>query len=1067
MLNLLLGRAKSGRTRLVVKKIGENIARSERAILIVPDQETFLTESRLLRENELKGLMGTEVLSFNRFCQRVIKWSGAASKVRLDDTGRSMLLAGAVMQCADRLKIFSSCSGQPAFIDKLSRMIAVFKGCGLTPEHVEELALKASNGLLKAKLTDAAVIYAEYERLTEGKYTDTQDHFILACLLADKCPQLKQTWVYIDGFEVFTQKMLQLIETLAKIVPELCVSLPASSDGADGELYALSENACRRIVAMAKDKDIPYRLHNISLKSAGTELTHMADNLFAYPHKAYMGQVRNITLFEAKNPEEEVRRAAYIIREAALSGARYRDFAVISGSPSVYTPLIDRIFRQYEIPVFADIKRPVPAQPLARLILALLNIKEQGMKNMLEYAGSPLMGFADGDYQSLSRMVREAGIKRSEFYSGRADRLDKKTKEEFMRLREVFLPPAEKFEAAMRPCRRIEQYARAITLFLEEQKIAEALDKEIKILEEAGLPSQADEAAQMWELTVNLFEQLNELLGTREVSRGQFAAMLASGFSQSAIGVIPSTVDCVLLGDFERTKTGGIKTAFILGANEGILPAPLADEGLLSGRELSSVNEMGASLEPDLSMQISQQNYDIYSAFLSPSESLNVSYSLASDEGAGLRPSNIVSRLRLIFPRLALQSGLEENAWLETPASGLSLLFASVRGGVSDKLGDFLLYLKRHGSQGVFESLERALTPAKRAAIYPENAEKLFFGGSSISVSRLETQAQCPYMHFVNYGLRPERSEEYGLSARDTGSLLHEIMELCLAELSGRDLKTVSRAEIFERVDRLLAERAPQYRFGFLASSNRARRQAGGLAVTARIAVYEAVRQLAAGHFVQAGREIVFDTGRDYPPIILPTKAGELKLRGVVDRADVLYLESERYIRIVDYKSGANKFVPERVADGTLLQLPLYMDAALSAFRGAKAAGAFYFHIKELEGEEKILLSGPAVNIPEVLEAMDQGIYSGSRDVLEVKNGKTGLSGKNLLTPKGFEKLISLAKDKAGELASFMAAGRIEAAPIDYGDQETPCRYCEHYLLCGIKEKGAARRRACEKLELE
>ena len=64
----------------------------------------------------------------------------------------------------------------------------------------------------------------------------------------------------------------------------------------------------------------------------------------------------------------------------------------------------------------------------------------------------------------------------------------------------------------------------------------------------------------------------------------------------------------------------------------------------------------------------------------------------------------------------------------------------------------------------------------------------------------------------------------------------------------------------------------------------------------------------------------------------------------------MLYLGNERYIRIVDYKSGADKFLPERAADGTALQLPLYMDAVLSAFKGARAAGAFYFQIRELEG---------------------------------------------------------------------------------------------------------------------
>ena len=75
MLHILLGRAKSGRTGIMARRIGRDISLGRRAVFIVPDQETFITESRLLKENGLNGLMGTEVLSFNRFCQRIIKWS--------------------------------------------------------------------------------------------------------------------------------------------------------------------------------------------------------------------------------------------------------------------------------------------------------------------------------------------------------------------------------------------------------------------------------------------------------------------------------------------------------------------------------------------------------------------------------------------------------------------------------------------------------------------------------------------------------------------------------------------------------------------------------------------------------------------------------------------------------------------------------------------------------------------------------------------------------------------------------------------------------------------------------
>ena len=199
MLHILLGRAKSGRTGIMARRIGRDISLGRRAVFIVPDQETFITESRLLKENGLNGLMGTEVLSFNRFCQRIIKWSAQIPGVRLDDTGRSMLLAGAVMQCREQLSVFNSSAGQPGLTERLARMLSIFKSCGLSPQDVKELSEK-SGGLLKAKLQDAALVFEKYEELIQGRYADTQDYFILAGSLVSQCGVLKETAVYIDGF---------------------------------------------------------------------------------------------------------------------------------------------------------------------------------------------------------------------------------------------------------------------------------------------------------------------------------------------------------------------------------------------------------------------------------------------------------------------------------------------------------------------------------------------------------------------------------------------------------------------------------------------------------------------------------------------------------------------------------------------------------------------------------------------------------------------------------------------------------------------------------------------------
>ena len=81
--------------------------------------------------------MGTEVLSFNRLCQRIIKWSGRTPGVRLDDTGRSMLLAGAGYGMRRGAYGIKSSAGQPGFIERFARMLAVLKAAGLLLRTLE------------------------------------------------------------------------------------------------------------------------------------------------------------------------------------------------------------------------------------------------------------------------------------------------------------------------------------------------------------------------------------------------------------------------------------------------------------------------------------------------------------------------------------------------------------------------------------------------------------------------------------------------------------------------------------------------------------------------------------------------------------------------------------------------------------------------------------------------------------------------------------------------------------------------------------------------------------------
>ncbi len=48
---------------------------------------------------------------------------------------------------------------------------------------------------------------------------------------------------------------------------------------------------------------------------------------------------------------------------------------------------------------------------------------------------------------------------------------------------------------------------------------------------------------------------------------------------------MPVASDCVILGDFARSRTSDIAVAIVVGANEGVMPKGLTSEGIFTQRE--------------------------------------------------------------------------------------------------------------------------------------------------------------------------------------------------------------------------------------------------------------------------------------------------------------------------------------------------------------------------------------------------------------------------------------------------------------------------------------------------
>ena len=183
-------------------------------------------------------------------------------------------------------------------------------------------------------------------------------------------------------------------------------------------------------------------------------------------------------------------------------------------------------------------------------------------------------------------------------------------------------------------------------------------------------------------------------------------------------------------------------------------------------------------------------------------------------------------------------------------------------------------------------------------------------------------------------------------------------------------------------------------------------------------------------------------------------------LRGQIDRVDRYEGDEGIFLRVIDYKSGAQTLSPRQIFYGAQLQLLLYLMAALQDDGEALPAGAFYFRIadpllpdpgEQQQIEEKLAqalsLNGVTLRDAQIIRLLDAGEPPLSMPKLLTKSGDF-VKNKPLATLEEMRLLIDHALKCARSLAQGIADGKIDIAPLEIAGEVSPCDRCDYAAIC-------------------
>ncbi|NJD02171.1 MAG: helicase-exonuclease AddAB subunit AddB, partial [Ruminiclostridium sp.] len=607
------------------------------------------------------------------------------------------------------------------------------------------------------------------------------------------------------------------------------------------------------------------------------------------------------------------------------------------------------------------------------------------------------------------------------------------------------------------------------------------IDGLVKDFTASGELDKANEYRQVWNIVMEAFSQVVEISGDDALGIGRFSEILAAGFEEYSIGLIPPALDQVLAGSVERSKSHEIKALFILGVNEGVFPAAVNEEGILTDAERIRLGSLGIELAKDSKYKLLEERFLVYTSLTTPSRYLRLSFPAADRDGKALRPSRLVSDIKRIFPMIrefsdisGIKTDESELELVAAPGPAFNELTARVR-------KRFEGYETREIWQDVFNWFQndgfwktKCTTMLaglgysnQPAQLNRANAFSLYGSPINTSISRLETFASCPFSYYVRYGLKAEERRIFRLDPVDVGTFMHNVLDefsrlIAAKSMSWRTLeKEWCREQVSSIIDRMLVN-TPETVFN---SSQRYVWLSGNLKRIVTRAVVTISEHMKRSGFEPVGYEVEFSEFGQYPPIVIELPSGEkLNLTGRIDRIDSMTNEDGTYLRIIDYKSGNRALKLADVYYGLQLQLLTYMDAVLGNKKGKKLipGGVLYFRLDDpivkgdrLSSEEDIekavmkqlKMKGLLLADVRLVKEMDRQI-DGESLIIPARLNKGDILGRSsVATEEQFEVLRSHVRKTLVNIGEEIINGKVGISPFKKRTA-TACTYCSYSSVC-------------------
>ncbi len=1110
---IITGNIGSGKTEYCINEVEKIRSKSRKCVMLVPSHYSHETEKMIVDKFGGTGLNNIEVTSLEKLARNIL----SGTEKHLSAPGKQALVCRATELCVKELenrfddfeiKLIRAVK-RPGFLDVAESLISELHRYSVTVNELRDQAKNTDNSTLRQKLEITAMLCENYDRLLgETEYVDSdEDLSRLAKIIGNYFDS--NTSIWIDKFDEFLPQQFEVVAALIDSGADITITFNVCDDDSDtyyGTIAAIDK------ITKYSGADIIHLDGGFNHIIDAPDLKFLFSTWFDRSH--YDGSANNAEIFEARDSYTEIEHIACRILDFVREDKyRFRDISIICGNSDSYSHIIEAVFNEYGIPYYNDEHFSISEHPIAMQILSLFDIMENNWdySSVFEYLRSGFVytksvsekgkikynRIPTDDLDILENYVLKYGIRgksmwcrswidgRKKFIEealGIEAQIDENTKKADA-MREVIIKPIAEYYEDIKTAKTVKDYCCAVYNFLENINLYQGLKAELLSMAMNRATADAQRFGQIWNLILDVLDQLNTALGTQEITSEEFTQYLRAAMTKCMIRTVPSGVDRVFIGSVEKNSTNGMKIIFMAGAVSGTFPSDNGAEGFLSNSDREYLAEKNILLAPTTAKKSAKLYYSVYRTLSAVSDKLCISYPVQTPDGKSCRPSQTVIDIRSKLNRIKIYDDIlispdeEKQMYVSSPKATMhKMLIHPKEHPLWLHVNDWF-YEHKEWRNGLFKIKDaKNKYRYRRIELNEKYAGKLFEGQITYSATRLNTYALCPFRHYVKYGLRANVQDEWTLNAADTGTYAHEMIRtLCetVDNDESLDWKTIDDETLSVLTQQITNATINRVSQTDIAGRERAAHIFARMGKTVENAVQTVRKSIACGEF----RPYAYEKEISVP------LTDKIKVFGIIDRLDICQHDGINEYRIIDYKTGREEFKVSEIYNGFDMQPVIYALVMRTLDKSASISGMYYSKVRndyakldtsnKDEKVEKDLKKNTELNGATFLDADSEGnllyesmdrVESGlsrNEDPLFFIPKRGGGYGVNVRSKKAGEALMGTVLDKIIETDNNIRCGSIDISPLERSTASA-CTYCDFSPVCKFDESLTKTRKITE-----